>query len=99
MPWATPRPTSFTIRHSKVARGAQDFTEEICEFAIQGMGLNWEADAVARDIRGKPNSPRTDQYDRPHHYTRREDRKRENAARGDFIGVEHFRRDTASRWI
>ncbi|OCB85415.1 NAD-binding protein [Sanghuangporus baumii] len=56
MPWATARPESFTIRHSKVGRGPQDYTEEVCKFPIQGTGLNWEADAIARDIRGKPGT-------------------------------------------
>ena len=54
LPWATARPDKFTIRHSQVGRGAQEFTEEVKEFPITGMGLHWEADAVARDIRGMP---------------------------------------------
>ncbi|KAL5487672.1 hypothetical protein ACEPAI_5780 [Sanghuangporus weigelae] len=53
MPWATARPESFTIRRSKIGRGPQDYTEEVCKFPIEGMGLNWEADAVARDIRDR----------------------------------------------
>ncbi|EJD01504.1 NAD-binding protein [Fomitiporia mediterranea MF3/22] len=51
LPWATARPDRFTIRRSKVGRGPQEYTEEIKVIPIQGMGLNWEADAVARDIR------------------------------------------------
>ncbi|KAI5118028.1 hypothetical protein M0805_004893 [Coniferiporia weirii] len=59
LPWATARPDRFTIRRSKVGRGPQEFTEEVVEFPIQGMGLNWEADAVARYIRdGKIESDR-----------------------------------------
>ena len=53
LPWATARPDRFTIRRSKVGRGPQDFVEEVREFPIQGMGLHWEADAVARDLRGQ----------------------------------------------
>lgn len=52
LPWATARPDRFTIRRSQVGCGAQDYTEEEKEFPITGMGLHWEADAVARDIRG-----------------------------------------------
>lgn len=52
LPWATARPDRFTIRRSQVGRGAQAYTEEEKEFPITGMGLHWEADAVARDIRG-----------------------------------------------
>ena len=52
LPWATARPDKFTIRRSQVGRGAQDYAEEVKEFPITGMGLHWEADTVARDIRG-----------------------------------------------
>ncbi|PAV20366.1 dimeric dihydrodiol dehydrogenase [Pyrrhoderma noxium] len=59
LPWATARPDRFTIRRSKVGRGPQDYVEEVREFPIQGMGLHWEADAVARDLRdGKIESER-----------------------------------------
>ena len=52
MGYPAARPTSFTIRRSKIGRGPQDYTEEVKEFPIEGMGLHWEADAVARYIRG-----------------------------------------------
>jgi len=52
LPWATARPDKFTIRHGKAGRGAQDYTEEVRDFPIIGQGLHWEADAVARCIRG-----------------------------------------------
>ena len=53
LPWPAARPDKFTIRRSVVGRGPQDYTEEVREFPIQGTGLNWEADAVARYIRGE----------------------------------------------
>ncbi|KAI5120726.1 hypothetical protein M0805_006432 [Coniferiporia weirii] len=59
LPWVSARPERFVIRRSKIGRGPQEFTEETREFPIQGMGLNWEADAVARYIRdGKIESDR-----------------------------------------
>lgn len=64
LPWATARPDRFTIRRSQVGRGAQDYTEEEKEFPITGMGLHWEADAVARDIRG--SSPHLRSFE-PHY--------------------------------
>ena len=53
LPWVTARPDKFIVRRSKIGRGAQDYTEELHEFPIEGMGLHWEADAVARSIRGE----------------------------------------------
>ncbi len=52
LPWATARPETFIIRRSQPGRGAQDYTEDVHEFPIIGQGLHWEADAVARCIRG-----------------------------------------------
>ena len=53
LPWPTSRPERFIIRRSRVGRGPQEYSEEVKEFPIDGIGLYWEADAVARDIRGK----------------------------------------------
>ena len=82
LPWATARPERFTVRRSQVGRGAQDYTEEVHEFPIVGMGLHWEADAVARDIRGT-HEVRTAVVDFIMiEADRRKAREREDAARG-----------------
>ncbi|KAF8581454.1 NAD-binding protein [Ramaria rubella] len=47
---APARPTALIIRRKK--EGSRDFEpDEIHEFPIQGVGLHWEADGVARSLR------------------------------------------------
>lgn len=50
IPWATYRPTSFTI-HDKDADGVYTGKEDTRVFDIPGHGMFWEADACARALR------------------------------------------------
>ena len=52
MDWAPSRPELFKVRRTPVGRGPQQYNEEVYEFPLIGEGLWYEADAVARDIRG-----------------------------------------------
>ncbi|GAA6020123.1 hypothetical protein JCM10207_006263 [Rhodosporidiobolus poonsookiae] len=65
IPAGLSRPGKITIRRNKPAPEGmpamipRDYEEEVLEFPIQGFGLHWEADAVARSIRdGEKENPR-----------------------------------------
>lgn len=52
------RPTALIIRRRE--EGSREFApDEVREFPIDNVGLYWEADGVARSLRGK-SSTRTD---------------------------------------
>ena len=54
----TSRPQSYTIKKyrnpAKQAQGAEDFqADQVHDHKFEGFGLYWEADAVARALRGE----------------------------------------------
>lgn len=59
---APARPSFIKIRKYKDAQPikmASSYEETQLDFPIQGTGLNWEADAVARCIKGESTSKKT----------------------------------------
>ncbi|BGP37408.1 hypothetical protein JCM10450v2_001318 [Rhodotorula kratochvilovae] len=62
IPAGISQPKSITIRSNKPADPPMlpcEWEEEVLDFPIQGFGLHWEADAVARSIRdGEKENPR-----------------------------------------
>ncbi|GAA6039636.1 hypothetical protein JCM8097_002229 [Rhodosporidiobolus ruineniae] len=62
IPPGASRPEKLTVRRYKKPAHpmlAPDWDEEVFNFPIQGFGLHWEADAVARSIRdGEKENPR-----------------------------------------
>ncbi|ORY90759.1 NAD-binding protein [Leucosporidium creatinivorum] len=60
LPFATSRPTSIVLRTNTTDGPlAAEYKEETFDFPIQGFGLHWEADSVARSLRdGEKENPR-----------------------------------------
>lgn len=51
------RPTQLVLRKYKgklPVRQGKEYEDQTFDFPIQGEGLHWEADAVARYVRGTP---------------------------------------------